>query len=96
MVAYFNLCIERVGAFVQLCQHHQDQFSVDWLCEFGVPVWYCWGCQETRASQTDARLASVSRSGPVPESFINQGPRTRTAKNRKKPVVTGSVINTLK
>ena len=39
---------------------------------------------------------SASRSGPVPESFRNQGPRTRTAKNRKKPVVTGSVINTLK
>jgi hypothetical protein len=26
---------------------------------------------------------------PVPESFRNQGPRTRTAKNRKKPVQTG-------
>ena len=29
------------------------------------------------------------RTGPVPESFRNQGPRTRTAKNRKKPVQTG-------
>ena len=36
------------------------------------------------------------RTGPVPESFRNQGPRTRTAKKRSKPVVTGSVINTLK
>ena len=36
------------------------------------------------------------RTGPVPESFRNQGPRTRTAKNGKKPVVTGSVVNTLK
>ena len=34
--------------------------------------------------------------GPVPESFRNQGPRTRTAKNGSKPVVTDSVINTLK
>ena len=34
---------------------------------------------------------SASRSGPVPvtESFRNQGPRTRTAKNCKKPVQTG-------
>ena len=58
--------------------------------------------------------SSASRSGPVPvlspsgikpwtgpvlESFRNQGPWTRTAKNCKKlqkPVVTGSVINTLK
>ena len=29
------------------------------------------------------------RTGPVPESFRIQEPRTRTAKNRKKPVVTG-------
>ena len=29
------------------------------------------------------------RLGPVPESFRTQGPRTGTAKNRKKPVVTG-------
>ena len=28
------------------------------------------------------------RTGPVPESFRNQGPRTRTTKNRKKPVQT--------
>ena len=30
-----------------------------------------------------------TRTGPVPESFRNQGLRTRTAKNRKKPVQTG-------
>ena len=29
------------------------------------------------------------RTGPVPESFRNQGPRTRTAKNRKKPQKNG-------
>jgi hypothetical protein len=36
MVAYFDSCIDRIGAFVQLCQHHRDQFSVDWLCEYGI------------------------------------------------------------
>ena len=36
-----------------------------------------------------AKGGSASRSGPVPESFRNQGPQTRTAKNRKKPVQTG-------
>jgi hypothetical protein len=59
-------------------------------------------------------MTSASRSGPVPvlspsgfepgtepvpESFRNQGPRTRIAKNRKKrskPVTTGPVTNTLK
>lgn len=66
MVAYFDLCIDRVGVFVQLCQRHRDQFSVDWLCEFGVPVWYPWGCQEARASQTDARLA---RFAPLPHQL---------------------------
>lgn len=66
MVAYFDSCIDRVGVFVQLCQHHQDQFSIDWLCEFGVPVWYPWGRQETRASQTDARLA---RFAPLPHQL---------------------------
>jgi hypothetical protein len=66
MVAYFDSCIDRVGVFVQLCQRHRDQFSVDWLCEFGVPVWYRWGRQETQASQTDARLA---RFAPLPHQL---------------------------
>ena len=33
--------------------------------------------------------AQLVLQGPVPESFRNQGPRTRTAKNRKKPQKTG-------
>ena len=36
------------------------------------------------------------QTGPVPESFRMQEPRTGTAKNRKKLVVTGLGMNTLK
>src|SRR5271168_58298 len=56
----------RSSMVAYLCQCHRDQFSVDWLCEFGVPVWYPWGCQETRASQTNARLA---RFAPLPHQL---------------------------
>ena len=66
MVSYFDPCIDRVGVFVQLCHRYPDQFSVDWLCEFGIPVWYPWGLQETRASETDARLA---RFAPLPHQL---------------------------
>ena len=66
MVACFDSCIDRAGVFIQLCQRHRDQFSVDWLCEFGIPVWYPWGCQETRASRTDARLACFA---PLPHQL---------------------------
>jgi hypothetical protein len=66
MVAYFDSCIDRVGVFVQLCQRHLDRVSVDWLCEFGVPVWYPWGLEEIRASETDARLA---RFAPLPHQL---------------------------
>jgi hypothetical protein len=81
MVAYSDSCIDQVGVFVQLCQRHQDQFSFDWLCEFGVPVWYPWGCQETRASRTDACLA---RFAPLPHqlqessTFLTTNPTTQT------------------
>ena len=33
------------------------------------------------------------RTGPVPEGFRMQEPRTKTAKNRKKPVVTSLGMN---
>src|SRR6202522_3963478 len=80
MVAYFDLCIDRVGVFVQLCQRHRDQFFVDWLCEFGVPVWYPWGRQEIQASQTDVRLARLA---PLPHqlqessTFLTTNPTIR-------------------
>ena len=66
MVACFDSCINRVGVFVQLCHRYPGQFSIDWLCEFGVPVWYPWGPQEIRASETDARLA---RFAPLPHQL---------------------------
>ena len=56
----------RSSIVAYLCQCHRDQFSVDWLCEIGVPVWYPWGCQETWASQTNAHLA---RFAPLPHQL---------------------------
>src|ERR1700678_1238861 len=56
----------RLSMVAYLWQCHRDQFSVDWLCEFGIPVWYPWGCQKTRASQTNARLA---RFAPLPHQL---------------------------
>lgn len=57
LVATFDLSVDRVGVFVQLYQRHREQFSVDWLCAYGVPVWYPWGTQEARESLNDTRLA---------------------------------------
>ena len=80
MVAYFDSCIDRVGVFLQLCQFQRDQFSVDWLCYFGVPVWYPWGHRETQASQTDPRLAHFA---PLPHqlqessTFLTTNPTSR-------------------
>lgn len=56
-VNIFDFSVDRVGVFVQLYQRHRQQFSVDWLCTFGVPVWYPWGIRESRASTSDRCLA---------------------------------------
>lgn len=66
MVTNFHLCVDRVGVFIQLCRREPGQFSVDWLCEFGVPVWYPWGREETRASENDACLARLA---PLPHQL---------------------------
>ena len=49
--------VDRVGVFVQLFQRHREQFSVDWLMAYGIPVWYPWGTREAGASVNDACLA---------------------------------------
>ena len=80
MVTYFDPCVDRVGVFIQLVDHYRGQFSVDWLCEFGIPVWYPWGRRETQASETDARLA---RFAPLPHqlqetsTFLTTNPSPR-------------------
>jgi hypothetical protein len=66
MVASFDSYVDRVGAFVQLRHRHRDQFSVDWLYEFGIPVWYPWGRHETQAALTDTHLA---RFAPLPHQL---------------------------
>lgn len=66
IVATFDSSVDRTGVFVQLCQRHREQFSVDWLCGFGVPVWYPWGTREAQASLADAHLA---RFAPLPHQL---------------------------
>jgi hypothetical protein len=66
IVATFDSSVDRAGVFVQLLQPQRDQFSVDWLCAFGVPVWYPWGTREVRASEIDARLACFA---PLPHQL---------------------------
>jgi hypothetical protein len=70
MVATFDTSVERVGVFIQLCHRHRGQFSVDWLCKFGVPVWYSWGTNEAKAALTDASLA---RFLPLPYQLQEAG-----------------------
>jgi hypothetical protein len=66
IVANFHPSIPRVGVFVQVFQRNRDQFSIDWLCALGIPVWYPWGAQEVQASIGDARLA---RFAPLPHQL---------------------------
>ena len=37
-ISMFDPSIDRVGVFVQLLHRHREQYSVDWLCRFAVPV----------------------------------------------------------
>lgn len=57
---------ERVGLFMDLVNLEKDQFSVDWLCRFGIPVWYPWGDAEKKASQTNLKLARLA---PLPHQL---------------------------
>jgi hypothetical protein len=81
MVASFDSYVDRTGVFVQLYNRQRDQFSVDWLCEFGIPVWYPWGRRETQAALTDASLA---RFAPLPHqlqecsTFLTSNPTPRS------------------
>jgi hypothetical protein len=66
IVATFDSSVDRAGVFVQLCQRHREQYSVEWLCKLGIPVWYPWGTREAKASLTDSRLA---RFAPLPHQL---------------------------
>jgi hypothetical protein len=70
MVATFDSSVTRAGVFVELLEPHREQYSVDWLCKFDVPVWYPWGTREVRASESDARL---SRFAPPPHQLQESG-----------------------
>lgn len=70
LVATFDSSVPRAGVFVQLLQCHREQYSVDWLCSFDIPVWYPWGTREVRASEDDVRLA---RFAPLPHQLQERG-----------------------
>src|SRR6202522_1977880 len=81
LVATFDSSIDRAGVFVQLLPRNPDQISVDWLCKFGVPVWYPWNSREVQASSTDTRLA---RFAPPPHQL--QEPSTFLTKDPSPPL----------
>ena len=60
MVATFDSSVARAGVFVQVLEPHREQYSVDWLCKFNIPVWYPWGTREVRALEIDPRLAQFA------------------------------------
>jgi hypothetical protein len=70
MVAIFDSSVARVGVFVELLEPHREQYSVDWLCKFNVPVWYPWGTREVRAAEIDPHLA---RFAPLPHYLQESG-----------------------
>ena len=81
LVATFDSSIDRAGVFVQLLPRNPDQFSVDWLCKFGIPVWYPWNSMEIQASLTDTRLAHFA---PPPHQL--QEPSTFLTKDPSPPL----------
>ena len=40
MVTTFDSSVTQARVFVQLLEPHREQYSVDWLCMFNIPVWY--------------------------------------------------------
>ncbi|KAF6751747.1 hypothetical protein DFP72DRAFT_473885 [Ephemerocybe angulata] len=68
-VACFDSTVERVGTFVTIPDDDEPRFeemvSIDWLCEFNVPVWYEWGPRENDIAR---RYPFWQRFAPRPNS----------------------------
>ncbi|KAF6750467.1 hypothetical protein DFP72DRAFT_1072190 [Ephemerocybe angulata] len=68
-LACFDPSIERVGTFVTIPDDDEprsdEMVSIDWLCEFNVPVWYAWGPREVDITK---RYPFWQRFGPTSRS----------------------------
>ncbi|KAJ3534279.1 hypothetical protein NMY22_g6996 [Coprinellus aureogranulatus] len=50
-LARFDASIERAGVFVELPDNPEDVISIDFLCNYNVPVFYRWGSREEGLSE---------------------------------------------
>jgi hypothetical protein len=50
----------RVGVIMDILSPKEIQASVDWLCNFNVPVWYPWGTAEAAAARSDPNIARLA------------------------------------
>lgn len=62
----FDPSIARAGIFLNVLNPVPDQFSIDWFCQFNIPVWYPWGAAESAAALSDPNL---SRFSPLPHQL---------------------------
>jgi hypothetical protein len=60
----YSYFVHRVGIFLKIVEPPMHQVSVDFLIKYCVPVWYCWGPEETSRAKRDR---SFDRLAPPPE-----------------------------
>ena len=56
----FNGSVEQVRVLLDVVNPRRHQFSVEWLVEYGVPVWYRWGQREIDAARTNVELKRLA------------------------------------
>jgi hypothetical protein len=87
-VARFDGSVKRVGTFVTLpSDEHTETVSIDWLCEFNVPVWYPWGPREIELARKNPFF---QRYAPPPDAVYVVLPRQTPALS--KPILTKDKI----
>lgn len=79
--ATFNASVDRAGVLLNILEPQREQFSVDWLCRFHVPVWYPWGAREAQAAISDPKMARLA---PLPHqlqevnTFLTKTPKAHS------------------
>lgn len=83
----FGPSVARAGILLKIVEAERNQFSVDWLCRFHVPVWYPWGTKEVQAALSNSKIA---RYGPLPHqlqeigTFLTKTPEAKTSQSHSK------------
>ena len=75
----FDGSVEQVGVLLDVVDPRRHQFSVEWLVEYGVPVWYRWGQREIDAAGTNVelkRLAPRTDILQIRTTFLTTTPRS--------------------